>query len=585
MYMKKSVLFVLLALMLAFAGCQNSTPADTPGTTEAPEIAEKESDAEDEGFVETPDTEKDKELSVTPESKPVEPKLYERLAAWDDFYEEYDCYYTSVQIEDMFFYPGMMGSEVAEVVASSKDTLITPIAVSNLMEPDKNEYTDTNEYMDTTQKVTYYRNEQPWFDVYVRNYTDDLLPLADCIVSLVVPSGNAMEYCRFFDGTYTTTSVKEINYKDYEDFSAKMEDVGYTVKKDGGTWEIRSTEEFCPASLSEQVSYWTMQDIGMYLTIDSETGYVEGMKLEDTYYLSDSTCELYTKVIPEEYDWSQEKCAAGLENLFKRDSYFKLDQAEEVEVVSVFRGENEAHFICVFKILDGSEGAVSGYRVCETKNIGIDYIGNIAKLSEPVDIFYTQSYEDASSYIESLDDVYDMEHDAELIYEYNKNLVKEYKVVESFSDITAEQLYEYAALAIKEVKRTWSSWELRGLEKEEVSYITFGNADVEGGELNENAFWMIVDLEFADRTYFTAVDIYNPRINVETNRIVNDNLTKVKTSSAYNNYIDLLDKLQLGGTPEENPWITEVMPYEIAKELMDKYEYIFWIDSVDWPQD
>lgn len=117
------------------------------------------------------------------------------------------------------------------------------------------------------------------------------------------------------------------------------------------------------------------------------------------------------------------------------------------------------------------------------------------------------------------------------------------------------------------------------------SAIKRRNADVEGDELKENAFWMIVDLEFADHAYFTAVDIYNPRINVETNSIVNDSITKVRTSSAYKNYIDLLDKLQLTGTPEENPWITEVMPYEIAKELMDNNDYIFWIDSVDWPQD
>ena len=59
--MKKSILFVLLAMILAFAGCQDSAPANTLGTTNAPEGTEKEQPVEGEDSTEAPDTTKDTE--------------------------------------------------------------------------------------------------------------------------------------------------------------------------------------------------------------------------------------------------------------------------------------------------------------------------------------------------------------------------------------------------------------------------------------------------------------------------------------------------------------------------------------------
>lgn len=559
--MKKSILLVLLAMMLAFAGCQEEKPANVPGTTKAPEGTETEQPVADADSTEAPDTTKDTEPTATPEPKEVDPKLYERLDSWDEFYKEYNCYYTAIQIEDMFLHPGMLGSELVEAVASSKDTAIKPVSVDKLMEP----YVE--EWNEETQKVTYYRNEVPWFDVYVRNYTDDLLPYSDCIVTLIMPSEEAMEYCRFFDGTYSLNSIKEINYKDYDGFVASLENTGYTVEKDGSLWRVISADKFCPASLSEKVLYWTQHDTWWELQVNLDTGYVAEMNpwLRSIGY---SQCQLYTAPIPEDYDWSNPKFAVQMLEQF---CYGNVE--ENTELVALFKEEKEGRFVGILRFKDTSG---TTYKIRSRYNIGMDYNGNLTKLNPRPDVYDGSGHgaEDTDSYVFALNELKNNFRNIELLCEYDKNLVREHKVVNSFEDVTAEQIQQYVDLALEEVKRSYRSSELKQLKYTNLLYCTLGNAEKEKSELKENGFWIIIELGFNTGVAYNSVDVYNPRVDVETGQIIRDQLSRVVTGR-YDDLNFLLRDCQLLGTPEENPWITERMPREMAYELIDKYGYAF----------
>lgn len=572
--MKKSILFVLLAMILAFAGCQDSAPVNTPGTTNAPEGTEKEQPVTGADSTEAPDTTKDTEPTATPEPKEVEPKLYDRLAAWDEFYKEYSCYYSAIQIEDMFLYPGMLGSELAEVVASSKDTAITPVSVDKLFDP------DVEEYIYDTQKVTYYRNEEPWFDVYVRNYSEDLLPFGECIISLVVPCEDVMEYCRFFDGTYSLSSIKEITYKDYDKLVASLENTGYSVEKDGSTWRLKSTEDFCPASLSEEVLYWTSHDIWMDMKIDSDTGCVTEMAPWERA-LDYSECKLYTAPVPEDYDWSKPECETRLNGIdVSRDRWYlnEPDDMLKAEVVSV-HSIGEADFAFVYRMKDGETGELVYYKVCDLYDMKIDWAGNIIVPESATWIDRTSVYVSSLGFIEK---EFGKKSEVKLLYEYDKNLVKEIKTINSFADITVEHVQQIVEIAAEKAKESVRGSD--GIAARNLLYMTFANVNNVEMELpeNYNAFWIVISVtDNSGNTGFVAVDAYNMRIAMETKEVIWDYDTILYSSKVYSNPVRLLEDIGLSGPANENPWVTEAMPLDLYGEIWNKYGYALLEESLD----
>ncbi|MBP3617981.1 MAG: hypothetical protein J6J38_08080 [Lachnospiraceae bacterium] len=572
--MKKSILFVLLAMILAFAGCQDSVPVNTPGTTNAPEGTEKEQPVTGADSTEAPDTTKDTEPTATPEPKEVEPKLYDRLAAWDEFYKEYSCYYSAIQIEDMFLYPGMLGSELAKMVATSEDTAITPVSVDKLFDP------DVEEYIYDTQKVTYYRNETPWFDVYVRNYSEDLLPFGECIISLVVPCEDVMEYCRFFDGTYSLSSIKEITYKDYDKLVASLENTGYSVEKDGSTWRLKSTEDFCPASLSEEVLYWTSHDIWMDMKIDSDTGCVTEMAPWERA-LDYSECKLYTAPIPEDYDWSKPECETRLNGIdVSRDRWYlnEPDDMLKAEVVSV-HSIGEADFAFVYRMKDGETGELVYYKVCDLYDMKIDWAGNIIVPESATWIDRTSVYVSSLGFIEK---EFGKKSEVKLLYEYDKNLVKEIKTINSFADITVEHVQQLTEMAMYNAEKNVR--EIEQIVDKRLFHMTFTNVDKIAGELthDSNVFWVVIQFSRANgEAQFVEVDVYNPRIALETNEIIWDSDTIFYASKSYSDPYRLLEDVGLSGTADENPWVTEAMPLDLYDEVRNKYKYNLWNQSLD----
>ena len=571
--MKKSILLVLLAMMLAFAGCQEEKPANVPGTTKAPEGTETEQPVAGADSTEAPDTTKDTEPTATPEPKEVEPKLYDRLAAWDEFYKEYNCYYTAIQIEDMFLHPGMLGSELAEVVASSKDTAITPVSVDKLFDP------DVEEEVSSTQKVTYYRNETPWFDVYVRNYSEDLLTFGECIISLVVPCEDAMEYCRFFDGTYSMSSIKEITYKDYDKLVASLENTGYSVEKDGSTWRLKSTEEFCPASLSEEVLYWTSHDIWMDMKIDSDTGCVTEMAPWERS-LDNSRCKLYTAPIPEDYDWSKPENEKRLNGVDISEDLWGLNFDNKdviVEVVSVFKCE-DGGFAFIYREKDMKSDELLCYKVCSA-GVEMDWTENIIAPEFMGWRTRTDAYVLA---LDSVEQIYSINAETDLLHEYDENVIKECKIVNSFADITADHIQQIVEIATQKAKeKIWNSYDIVGST---LQYITFTNVDKIEGKLpqDNNVFWLVIQFEFENgNVRYVEVDFYNPRIAMETNEIVWDSKTSVFASGDYSNPLKLLDAVGLSGTVDENPWITEAIPQDLYYEVWEKYGYVLVEQSQD----
>ena len=572
--MKKSILFVLLAMILAFAGCQDSVPVNTPGTTNAPEGTEKEQPVTGADSTEAPDTTKDTEPTATPEPKEVEPKLYDRLAAWDEFYKEYSCYYSAIQIEDMFLYPGMLGSELAKMVATSEDTAITPVSVDKLFDP------DVEEYIYDTQKVTYYRNETPWFDVYVRNYSEDLLPFGECIISLVVPCEDVMEYCRFFDGTYSLSSIKEITYKDYDKLVASLENTGYSVEKDGSTWRLKSTEDFCPASLSEEVLYWTSHDIWMDMKIDSDTGCVTEMAPWERA-LDYSECKLYTAPIPEDYDWSKPECETRLNGIdVSRDRWYlnEPDDMLKAEVVSV-HSIGEADFAFVYRMKDGETGELVYYKVCDLYDMKIDWAGNIIVPESATWIDRTSVYVSSLGFIEK---EFGKKSEVKLLYEYDKNLVKEIKTINSFADITVEHVQQLTEMAMYNAEKNVR--EIEQIVDKRLFHMTFTNVDKIAGELthDSNVFWVVIQFSRANgEAQFVEVDVYNPRIALETNEIIWDSDTIFYASKSYSDPYRLLEDVGLSGPADENPWVTEAMPLDLYDEVRNKYKYNLWNQSLD----
>ena len=112
-------LLFMTAILVFLSGCSNK---DVPPATTDNSIVNQENDSPQ---TNTPKVENEQ---ITEAPIVVEPKLHERLHVWDDFYKKYDNYYSAIQIEDMFFYPGMMGAELFNTIENGADTLNEAIA-------------------------------------------------------------------------------------------------------------------------------------------------------------------------------------------------------------------------------------------------------------------------------------------------------------------------------------------------------------------------------------------------------------------------------------------------------------------------
>ena len=116
-------------------------------------------------------------------------------------------------------------------------------------------------------------------------------------------------------------------------------------------------------------------------------------------------------------------------------------------------------------------------------------------------------------------------------------------------------------------------------------YITFGNAEKEGEHLENNTIWMVVmvDLVGEDQrmwTEYVYVSIENIYINEETKELVWDRIIKNR-GYRYDDFWELSEDHQLTGTPEENKWVTELLPYDLWEELFNAYNYYVWDGTVE----
>lgn len=583
---KKALIYMGCIAMLAgmLMGCGTNAETSNPEAeketvqesvaTQTPEAATDPAATEvpDETATEAPGLAEGPEATTIPEPKEVEPKLYERLSAWDDFYEEYNCYYTAIQIEDMFLHPGMMGSELAEVVTSGKDTAITPLSVEKLMEPDE-EVSSRD-----TKKVTYYRNETPWFNVYVRNYAGDLLSFGDCIVSLVVPCDAAMEYCRFFDGTYTLNSIKEINYKDYDDFSATLESAGYTVEKNGSTWEVSSIDEFCPASLSEEVLYWTKQSLETELLIDTDTGYVTDVSVPAEWESWRSECEMFTELVPDDLDWSTQENEKRLNTYTTNvlaERYEILKEAEKCELVAVYKG-----FLLVYRLTDSSFEIPVSYVAYRVKDIKADYVGNLIMPETPPSLYAGNESSRVGSYAYLLGQIetqYKKDRYTDLLCEYEEGLIREHKKMTSFADATEQQICHFIDSGIRLTPSWWSA----RVEKVAPLYVSFGDGEKEGGHFDGTRLWIIYYTLYDDGSAELAhVELQDLYLDMEANSIAYKNYGCAE-GQRRKGYYDMRTIWELDGTPEENKWVTELLPASFAEKLEEMYGEKLDRDSID----
>ena len=570
-------LAVLLLLVSMLAGCagaeegqvdvgQNRTEELTP-TSKAEQGSQKEPEATN-------------ELEVTNTPIPeIEPILHEKMPEWDAFYAEYDNYYNAIQIEDMFFYTGMLGSEVVEAVANSADTALISIDGNKLIEADEEEYVWSGE----TQKITYYRGEEPWFDVYVRNYSGSLLPYNECLVSLVMPKEAAKEYCRFIDGTYTFDLMKELKYTEFDSFADKLGRLGYSASQEGNAWIITNDFEHSMASVmknSEVKSiYWTWQPAQIELNINLDTGFVEDVALSTS---GSSDYGVYGRQIPEDFDWSNENFINSLLSYFMGKEHYKLDELEKIELISIFQGENAGHFAVVFRGIRKSDGKVT-YIACTDRDRGINAENQIAELTDSIEVpFYVINRIEKNTYVEVLDELksYVFYKDAKLLYEYQEGLIAEYKQMESFADITVEQLNVYIEQAFKKVEGKFIS-EIKAMNP---VYISYGNV-AEGEHMKNNALWMVVAVDYyssryGDVTEYVYVHFYNLKLNVEANTALIDKDVTVYTGERFTDLYDLMVAHSIDGTPEENRWVTELLPANLARQLVDKYGYSIYKLSV-----
>ena len=383
--MKKRIILTVCSLMLAvlLAGCdKNEYEADM--RHDSP-VAEQEKE----------------QIASSISEVALEPALYEKMPEWDDFYKEYENYYNAIQIEDMFFYTGMLGADVVKVVENSADKEIIAVSGDKLVEADEDEYLFL--FKNETQKITYYRGEEPWFDVYVQNYSGSLLPYSECLVSLVLPREAAIEYCRMIDGSYTSASMKEIKYMEYEDFATKLQKLGYSVTQKENKWTITNESEHSLASVMQNGEvkniYWTWQEMDTVLEINLDTGLVEDVSLSTD---GDSSYGVYGTEIPKDFDWKDETFKNSVVAHFMQEDFYELYKFENIELVSLFEGHNAGHLMAVFRGNNVSDGEIT-YIGCTDRNVGIDVKNGMTNLTHSIDegIYITNKTE-KTSYVEVL---------------------------------------------------------------------------------------------------------------------------------------------------------------------------------------
>lgn len=357
------------------------------------------------------------------------------------------------------------------------------------------------------------------------------------------------------------------NYKDYDKFVASLENTGYTVEKAGTQWTVSSTEAFCPASLSEKVLYWTEHNVQLYLQIDSDTGYVAKME-PWRRGLPYSQCQFYNAPIPEDYDWSNER--------FEKQmlEYLCFGSVEEnAELVSLFKEEKEGRYVGVVRIKNASG---TTYKIKSRYNIGIDYNGNLTELNPRpnIDNSTYKRIDDTTYYAATWGTLKRTFDDLTLLYEYDKNLIKEVKKVNSFADMTPDYVNRFIQLGAYEASKK--------LDNPQIVYVSFGNAEKEDGDFenNSNAIWLAFKGTYQNKEMYVHLGYYNPLLDLERGFTVHGSSF---CTDRYDDYEDMKRDCVLIGSPEENPFVTELLPHAFYEELADKYGYELDKDSVEQP--
>ena len=554
MLIKKTVvkLLCITTVFVIFSGCINTNvpPSATDKSTVShnndsiPEIIDNDTKP-----TTTPLVTQASEQPVT-----VEPKLYERLSIWDDFYSKYGMYYSAIQIEDMFFYPGMIGEELFSTVANSDDTSIENIASTMLIEADGDNILSSY----NVTKLTYMRGDTPWFYVYIRNYTSDLATLEDCIVSLVLPSKEAIPYCRFFDGTYTEATIMGISYSDMAQLTETLENCSYQVERDGFNIRVTSPNTYSVASLSEDVLYYTSQAMTMSLTINANTSLVDSM---DVATGSDSACIMYTHTIPEDYEWSEENRERLLTFLLDNESSSSLINSDNAELISIFTRIDESNLFCIVKSIPKGEN-MPIYEIRELEGLGLNYIDEFAPLDHNSFRYYCGESPEVS-YIEILGRLGERlyvndDYVGKELYEKPgmDELVREFA---SFDNMTEEDISTFINAALT-FKPNYSH-----LSEPEAVCAVF---DCRGD--NENTLLIVLKTVFGRETYYYIVSFGNPFFNIEKGQYQFFGSNKTDTRGS----IEYALELYTYYNPTDNSSNYIDMPNKIIENINNKYGYV-----------
>jgi len=536
-------LLFMTAILISFSGCTNKA---VPPVTTDNFIVNQENDLPQ---TNTPKVENE-QITETPIV--VEPKLFDRLHIWDDFYKAYGTYYSAIQIEDMFFYPGMMGEELFNTVASSADTLIKNIAHTTLLEADNGK----NLRPDEMTKLTYMRSDVPWFYVYIRNHTGDLAALNDCIVSLVVPAKDAISYCRFFDGTYTEESLAQISYSDLALLADSLEAYSYTLEKDGYKIKITSPDIYSMASVSEDNLYYTRQSMTMFLKVNADTGLLNNLSLETC---SSSDCRIYTYAVPTDYEWTEDNLKQVLDTFFSGTPSPSIVNSDNAELIFLFRASDMERFYCFVKSTpEGEDSPV--YVGAELCNYGLNYNNEFVPLS-----YYTSSYvtysEPQLSYFDILlyYALYPVEsYSIELIYETmsRDNLTKEFI---SFEDMSETDIVEYINSA------SYFMPYHSHMSRPEVASVVF---DVQSENVSTLLF-ILKTVSYGDNCYY-VVSFNSPFYIIETETYAyrSDGQTDTRggVSAALDYYHSVYDINSATSDYKD-------IPKEILEDINNKYGY------------
>jgi len=540
-------LLLMTVIVLFLAGCTNKdvSPAnkDTSNVNQEKDSPQTNiPKVENEQITGTP---------ITEEPVVAEPKVYERLPVWDDFYKKYGTFYSAIQIEDMFFYPGMMGAELYSTIENSADVLIENIVQTMLLEADEGAFLQSDE----TTKLTYMRGGTPWFYDYFRNHTGDLAALSDCIVSLVIPTKEAIPYCRFFDGTYTEASLLQISYSGVEQLAALLESYSYNLEKDGYNIRITSPDIYSMASLSDENLYYTRQTSTMFLEVNATTGLLNNISVEA---LSSSDCMIYTCVIPTEYKWTEGNLKQVLDTFLSGNPSPSIVNADNAELIYLFRaGEVETFYCFVKSIPEGENSPV--YVGAELCNYGLNYNNEFVPLE-----YYLSNYvaysEPQPSYFDILSSykLYPVEsYNIELIYEKmsKDNLIKEFTSFEDMSEEDIAAFIDYAFYFMPPYSH---------MSSPEVASVVFDEQSE-----NESSLLFILKTVSYDKYYYYVVSFNMPYYNIELQQYEYRYHSKTDTRGGVEAALDVYSVYDINSATSDYKDI----PREILININEKYGY------------